>query len=122
MIEVYENPTNKEIEEALQGTLKIQWNLMNSLEGNYEFKKKLEKVEYGIKMKFDIRIVVNGHIEEHPNNNLVTIKGVGRARLDRYWKELERRQKIMKEIFRGLYDEGNQRAPTEEEISGKRKK
>lgn len=107
-IQVYNNITQKEIEEALadeKTPSTKRWNIISSMEGNKEFKKAKDKIKNGIKIKFDIRNITKGYIQEEPQFNIAKIARTQEENIQEYWDEIEEREKIMKTILRNQIDE-----------------
>lgn len=119
-IEIYTEITQKEIETALADEeipSKKRWNIISGIEGNKKLQEEKEKIKNGIKIKFDIRLITRGFIEELPNYEIAKIGKIQEERLNEYWDEIEERDKIMKTILRGLVDESFDKQ-TEQEIKG----
>lgn len=111
--------TNKEIETAFNSkeNIKVYWGIISSLEGDKEFQREIDKIKFGIKIKFDIRAVTQGEYERKPEFKVVWIRRKLHIPIEDFDDELEERMKIMKNILRELYDESfdNQ---GEQEIKG----
>lgn len=109
IIEVTTEVSQKELEDALNSSdipSKKRWSIISSLEGNRELKEEINKIKGGIKEKFDIRLVTRGFIEEQPQFDLVKIgRKIQISPISLYWDEIEERDKLMKDILRGLIDE-----------------
>ena len=107
-LEVYNQPTNEEIEIALKGDIKRLWELIATLRGNGEFNKRKAKAKNGINLLFNIEYVIRGYVEEYPDSHKVKIKGYRKTKLDKYWEEIRAREMEMKDLLREIYDGGNQ--------------
>lgn len=116
-IEIQTEITNKEIDKALMGGLNELWEVTSSLEGDEELEDEIEKVKWGIKLKFDIRAITEGHYQMEVAFNQVRIERKQKVDLTEFRDEIEARKKIMKDILRGLYEEGFDKQK-EEEIKG----
>lgn len=116
-MKIHTEITNKEIEQALNGTLINLWNVIGSLEGDEEFEKELEKIKYGYKTKFDIRSIVEEEYEKKLAFGTITLERKQNIDITEFRDEIDHRKKKIKEILRGLYDDtfDNQK---EEEIHG----
>ena len=106
--EVYNPPTNEEIEVALKGDVKRLWGLISTLRGNTEFRRRVHKVKFGFNLLFNIEYVIRGYVEEYPDSHKVIIKGYKKTKLDKYWDEIRMREMEMKDLLREIYDGGNQ--------------
>lgn len=118
VVEIYNNPINKEIEVAITSKdIETLWEVFSSLEGNKEFEVEYEKVKYGIKTKFDIRSIIEGQYQMEVAFQRVRIERKTIINLTKFRDEIDERKKIMKDIIRSLYEEGFDRQG-EVEISG----
>jgi len=114
-IEVYNQPTNDEIDHALRGDIKHLWELIATLRGNGEFTRRKNKIKNGINLLFNIEYVIRGYVEEYPSTHRVKIQGYRKTKLDKYWDELRERELEMKELLRDIFDGGNQKEWEREE-------
>ena len=106
-IEVYNQPTNEEIDYALRGDIKRLWELICTLRGNGEFTRRKMLIKNGVKLLFNIEFIIRGYVEEYPDGHRVKIKGYRKTSLDKYWDELRERETEMKDLLREIYDYGN---------------
>ena len=104
-MQIFNELTNKEIEEALLGGTDKLWEVFNSLDGDKEFNDLLQQVKYGLDILFDIRLVTKGYAEEKVAFKIVTIGRKLDLDIHKYWDEIEKREKIAKEVLRSLYDD-----------------
>jgi hypothetical protein len=109
--------TNKEIEVVLGETLKLGirerltalWSCFKDLEGDKVFREIMQTVKInGIKLKFDIRNYLYGDYDEFLDSNNIRIRGCLKCNIQEFWDECEEREKMMKEVIRGLWEEGEQ--------------
>ena len=109
LIECYNNPTNDEIDNALNGDIKRLWELIVTLRGDTEFMRRKNKIKHGINLLFNIEYVIRGYVDEYPDSHRVKIKGYDKTKLDKYWDELRERETEMKDLLRDIYDYGSQK-------------
>ena len=108
-MEVDDEPTNEEIEDALKSDITGLWNLLSTLKGDKEFEEKKEQIKNGINIAFNIEVIVRGYYEEYPDTGNVKIRGYNKTNLYEFWDELREREERMKTILRRLIDEGDQK-------------
>jgi hypothetical protein len=101
-------PTNEEISNALMGNINELWNLLSTLEGDSEFNKAKEQAKNGVKIEFNIEFVNRGYVEEYPDSHNVKIRGYKKFGLEKYWEEIRQRERIMRNMLRSVFDNGNQ--------------
>lgn len=120
-MEIYTNLVNKEIEEALTGGLEKLWEVVSSLDGDDEFQKIIETIKSGVKVKFDIRSIVEGEYQKEVAFGRVKIERKLIIDITEYRDEIDERKKLMKDLIRDLYTEDfdNQKEVEMEEYDGK---
>lgn len=104
-IEIKESPSQEEIKQALEGGLNDLWKLFKGLEGNKEFMDEYFKVKWGINEKFDIRSVIEGFVEMQVAFGQVKVERKNIIEITKFRDEIDRREKIMRDIIRELVDE-----------------
>lgn len=66
-------------------------------------KKTIEKVKFGIKLKFNVNRIINNWFETFPRTNKVRILGVGMADLDEFTDEIDERKALMISFILSMY-------------------
>lgn len=65
----------------------------------------LEKVKYGVNVKFDVRVLTNGFYEAFPKTQQVRVHGYGVLNLYEFLDEMEERKDLMLNYIYEHYNE-----------------
>lgn len=85
-----------------------------------KYKKEIEQVKNGIKIKVPIWYITNMWYEEHPSKKGVKILGYGRQDINNFQEEIEARKTIMRNIIHEETQTDDLSQPDMEEENGSR--